>query len=373
MNLGPANAVVEKELESGRESESDDDMSAAVIEPPADRESAASLWSVALTNGQKLLGSVRAKDIDVGGVDLPRPTDTAAVEEKPGDEQEQSVVEEVKAIVETASVLRKFHHSEIQKELEDFVVRDSSTTPRIVVGFDHARKPLNTFDPEYWNWCFTELAPYGDCPERVWSCPPSDRDSIPDHPGVKAWYNLWNGHVPNTDRKWVESQITRADYCRWRLHKAFIAVASAVMLKRAQMRGLSTVVRRPYFKRVSKELDEVDCEDLLRTGQLLGDYASVKTALCHADVPNKVKTLLRQMQLAQQSIPYTPGYRRTLHRKFVAMRVDKGASVVFWTLNPADTKHTFTISFDNSQLVMIFHDATRSSASSSGHPRGNIG
>ena len=117
------------------------------------------------------------------------------------------------------------------------------------------------------------------------------------------------------------------------------------MLKRAQMRGLSAVVRRRYFKRISKELDEVNCEDLLRTGQLLGDYPSVKAALCSKDVPNKVKTLLRQMQLAQQSIPYTPDYRRALHRKFVAMRVHGGASVVFWTLNPADTKHTFTISF----------------------------
>ena len=58
-----------------------------------------------------------------------------------------------------------------------------------------------------------------------------------------------------------------------------------------------------------------------------------------------MKTLLRQMQLAQQCIPYTSDYRRALHRKFVAMRVYNGASVIFWTLNPADTKHTFTISF----------------------------
>ena len=199
-----------------------------------------------------------------------------------------------------------------------------------MVGFNHASKPLNTFDPEFWSWCFTELAPYGDCPERVWSCPPQDKRSVPPDPGSRAWYSLWESHVPNTDRRWVERQITRADYHRWRLTKAFIAVSFAVMLKHAQMRGLAAVVRRRYFKRISKELDEVHCEDLLRTGQILGDYQNVKAALCHKDVPGKVKTLLRQMQLAQQSIPYTPDYRRALHRKFVAMRVYNGASLSFW-------------------------------------------
>ena len=124
-----------------------------------------------------------------------------------------------------------------------------------------------------------------------------------------AWYNLWDGHVPNTDRRWVASLLTRADYPRWRFHKAFIAVAFSVMLRRAQMRGLSAVVRRPYFKRISNELDDVNCEDLLRTWQLLGDYQGIKVALCHNDVPHKVKTLLRQMQLAQQSVEYTPEYR----------------------------------------------------------------
>ena len=136
--------------------------------------------------------------------------------------------------------------------------------------------------------------------------------------------------MPNTDNKWVASLITRADYPRWRFHKAFIAVAFAVLLKRAQMRGLSAVVRKRYFKTISKELDEVDCKDLLETGQILGDYATVKTALLSKDVPKKVKTLLRQMQLSQQSIAYTPDYRRALHRKFVAMRVWDGASVVYF-------------------------------------------
>ena len=85
------------------------------------------------------------------------------------------------------------------------------------------------------------------------------------------------------------------------------------MLKRAQVRQISVVVRKKYFKGISKELDEVSCEDLLRTGQILGDYQTVKSALLNADVPSKVKTLLRQMQIAQASIPYTLDYRRALH------------------------------------------------------------
>ena len=137
---GPADAVVEKELESGSESESDTDLTAAVVEPPANQESAASLWSSALTNGQKLLGSVRAKDIASGEADVLRSATASADEDNP--EAEQAAAEEVRALVSTVSDLRKFHHSEVQKELEEFSVRDSTTTPRIVVGFNHASTPI---------------------------------------------------------------------------------------------------------------------------------------------------------------------------------------------------------------------------------------
>ena len=44
-------------------------------------------------------------------------------------------------------------------------------------------------------------------------------------------------------------------------------------------------------------------------------------------------------------MPYIDAYRRALHRKFTALRVWSGASLVFFTLNPADTKHPFTIAF----------------------------
>ena len=152
--LGPADAVVERELESEGDSESDpdNDLSAVVLERPANQESAGALWSNALTNGQKLLGSIRAKDIDVGDAGLPGLT--SAIQDPCNPEAQKAAAEEVQALVDSVSTLRKFHHSDVQKELEDFEVRDSSTTPRIVVGFSHAAKPLNTFDPEYWAWWF---------------------------------------------------------------------------------------------------------------------------------------------------------------------------------------------------------------------------
>ena len=337
---GPVDAVLGSDTETSSGSDSEPDLEAAIIEPPANQESAASLWASALTNGQKLLGGIRVKDFDFGSDDLFAPTPKAEA-----GSDDKSAEEAVTAVVHTASILGKFHHGDVQKELEDFRASDASTTPRIVAGFNHSKKPLNTFDPEYWAWCFTDLAPYGDCPERVSSCPPQDKHHVPTNPGAIVWHQLWEGHVPNTDLRWVQSQITRVDYPRWRLHLAFLAVAFFVMQKRAQMRGLAAVVKRKYFKRISRELDDVPCEDLYRTGQILGDYQDVKSALCHKDVPNKVKTLLRQMQLAQQNIPYTADYRRSLHRKFTAMRVYHGCSMVFFTLNPADTKHTFTISF----------------------------
>eukprot|EP00969_Alexandrium_andersonii_P154990 6852179-Alexandrium_andersonii.AAC.1 len=111
------------------------------------------------------------------------------------------------------------------------------------------------------------------------------------------------------------------------------------------MRRLSVLARRPYFRALAQELNGVDAADLLRTGQILGDHAGIRAALQSKDIPRKVRTLLRQMQLAQQSIPYTDAYRRALHRKFTALRIWTGASLIFWTLNPADTKHPFTIAY----------------------------
>eukprot|EP00969_Alexandrium_andersonii_P011296 491231-Alexandrium_andersonii.AAC.1 len=97
------------------------------------------------------------------------------------------------------------------------------------------------------------------------------------------------------------------------------------MLKREQMRRLSALVARPYFRSLARELNQVDARDLQRSGEVLGAYAGVRAALQSKDVPYKVKQLLRQMQLAQQSIPYTGSYRRALRRKFIALRVWSGA------------------------------------------------
>ena len=74
------------------------------------------------------------------------------------------------------------------------------------------------------------------------------------------------------------------------------------MLKRDQMRRLAAVVRKPYFKKITKELDEVDCEDLLRVGQLLGGYKGIRDAFNNKDVPIKVKVSLRQIGKYKQSV-----------------------------------------------------------------------
>eukprot|EP00969_Alexandrium_andersonii_P119024 5262501-Alexandrium_andersonii.AAC.1 len=73
------------------------------------------------------------------------------------------------------------------------------------------------------------------------------------------------------------------------------------------MRHLGVLARCPYFRQLASELDGVNAQDLVRAGQTLGDYAGIRAALQNREVPRKVKLLLRQMQLAQQSIPYTDG------------------------------------------------------------------
>ena len=68
---GPADAVVDSDDEVSSDSDSDLDLEAAVVEPPANQESAAALWSNALTNGQSFLGGITAKDLEKGAAGFP--------------------------------------------------------------------------------------------------------------------------------------------------------------------------------------------------------------------------------------------------------------------------------------------------------------
>ena len=67
------------------------------------------------------------------------------------------------------------------------------------------------------------------------------------------------------------------------------------------------------------------------------------------EVQPRVKLLLSQIQMAQQSVRCTDAYRVNTQKKFTSLRVWSGSQLVFFTLNPADTKHQFTVSFASAE------------------------
>ena len=103
-HLGPVDAAAEPAgdgvLGDDAASDSDDDLNAAIVEPPADKESATSLWRAALLNGQ-MLGGITEKDFEVSGGALPTPSDPLF------EGMVQSPEEYTKALLETISPLQK--------------------------------------------------------------------------------------------------------------------------------------------------------------------------------------------------------------------------------------------------------------------------
>ena len=95
------------------------------------------------------------------------------------------------------------------------------------------------------------------------------------------------------------------------------------------MRAVVAIIKRLYFQKLARELDTIEADAWVRTAQVLGDHAGVRAALKSNDVPKKVRSLVRQMQMVQQEIPCTDAYREGFHRKMVALRAWDGASSVY--------------------------------------------
>ncbi len=100
-----------------------------------------------------------------------------------------------------------------------------------------------------------------------------------------------------------------------------------------------------WFKTSLRHFSDINVEDVTVAAALLGEHAGVRAAIYKKDLPQKVRHVIRSLDIVQQHLPYTDAGRHACHRKFVALRLFYGISTIFLTLNPADTKHHFTITF----------------------------
>ena len=237
------------------------------------------------------------------------------------DEKEALESKHTTATLRAAEAVGKLRREDVQKIFKDF---DAEGGPP-PLQLTHRNEPLNSFAEDFWYSTFIELFPYGDGKER-------------DHRRKKHG-------APLQDRRWAKTLLLRSDSSRWRLHMEFIACCSNIFLRRAQMRSIALVVRKQWFKNSLRAFSDINVEDLTIAAAMLGEHAGVRAAIYKKDLPNKVRQVMRTLDIVQQHLPYTDGGRHACHRKFTALRLYDGVSCAFLTLNPADTKHQFSILF----------------------------
>ena len=117
----------------------------------------------------------------------------------------------------------------------------------------------------------------------------------------------------------------------------------------AAAQGVHRLLFQHLLAAHANEINRYDCEkameDMTVAAALLGEHAGVRAAIYKKDLPQKVRHVMRSLDIVQQHLPYTDAGRHACHRKFVALRLFDSISTIFLTLNPADTKHHFTITF----------------------------
>ena len=325
---GPADAQADKEGQADAETF----VSAAMIDNSLAELPAQQLWAKAVANAQ-LLDKCAAR---------------LQKAKKQGEQSQidQQELQQTSLLLETVKIVNRLSASDVQSELLRFCRQDSNAQKGLVVAYGHTGEALSFFAPEFWPWSFMELMPFGDCGEHI------DLDLFA---GDSCYQNLSESHLQLRGapgriaafrgKRWARSLLLRADRRRFRLHAEWVATAFSTMWQREQMHAIKLAIQRPSWSKVADDLASLKPEDLLLAAGQLGEHASVRDAMRSKDVPSRVKSLLMQVQITQQNVRCTDAYRHNMQCKFKALRVAHGSQLVYFTLNPADTKHQFSISF----------------------------
>ena len=202
----------------------------------------------------------------------------------------------------------------------------------------HGELPLDSFQSSYWAYCFPVLFPYAD-----------------SLPGA-------NRIAPFGLRRLARHLLLRRDRHPlsnpWAMDLDFVATLFSVLHRRDLLQAVRARVAAPGFAQHARALAHLSHADFELLAQLLGHGASVREALrplvclrsslCTAGnpaVPAHLRSALRTMQLVSRRVPCTDSYRDTMRQQIQALQIWVGLPAVFVTVNPADTRHPFTLRF----------------------------
>ena len=190
----------------------------------------------------------------------------------------------------------------------------------------HSSNLVNTFDPDWWVYCFTDLFFRGDF-------------RIPKGVGL---------------RRWSCFLIHRMDFRGWAFSKEWAATAQNICVRRAQMWNVHKyLISSKHSERIQDALRIVEPGDFVRSALAAGDCESIRQALRKKNVSTNVKEILKSMDIATRGVEGSESERDSFRFKFVALHLWSGCSLLFFTLNPHDIKNPLLLIFLGQQGVQV--------------------
>jgi hypothetical protein len=133
---------------------------------------------------------------------------------------------------------------------------------------------------------------------------------------------------------------------RVKVSKEFAAVAYGTLVRRAQMSAIYRFCTTSYlFRSSADEFLGLTAKDIVQAALASGDFKTVQTAFQCKDLDGRVKSILKQMQIATREVEGTPAERSSFRFRFLALRMWSGCSALFFTLNPHDIKSPLLLVF----------------------------
>ena len=199
---------------------------------------------------------------------------------------------------------------------------------------------LDMYSPLLWSHCFSDLFYRGDCWERH-----------PSHGPLPSRKD--KGRPLDVSRRWIRTLFQRADFDGWATCKEFAAVAANIFLRRDQLAAIQSWTRADGGAvRLQQTLAELSAEDFVRAMEANSgtDFPTLQAAAartCRQSGP--LHRLFNEMQLVLRQVDGSEAQRCGGVHRMRALRTWLGSSVLFLTVNPADSRSPLTLAYTNSK------------------------
>ena len=163
---------------------------------------------------------------------------------------------------------------------------------QIVVLVAHDMQLLNTFHPDWWVLCFTDLFYRGD-----FKVPP--RFSL---------------------RSWGAALLKRRDFAGWAASKELAATIHNIVARRTQMWHVHRyLLKSQHAHQIEDSLQSIYPGDFVRAALAAGDCESIRSALRKKNIDTTVKDILKSMDVALRGVEGSESERDVFRFKFISL------------------------------------------------------